>query len=183
MKPIYLIAALMLSACGSDDNANQADTNGTNVTETVAEPEAEGAGAAKATIGKMSESNGFVNVDVTVQPADETMTVMPAIATAMESVKADADRNKFVPTTGDERITITVKLKKADGTENDFGNLSIPLLPLMTAPKGDGIAILNLVDRAQPGSGPGFDAAKQWCGLDVHRQRAANFCSAVDKAA
>lgn len=173
----------MLSGCGSDDNANRADTNGTNVTETVAETEAEGAGAAKATIGKMSESNGFVNVDVTVQPADETMTVMPAIATAMEPVKAEADRNKFVPTTGDERITITVKLKKADGTENDFGNLSIPLLPLMTAPKGDGIAILNLVDRAQPGSGPGFDAAKQWCGVAAHRQRAANFCSAVDKAA
>lgn len=183
MKPIYLIAALMLSACDSSDDANQTDANGTNVTETASETQVESTGAVKATIGKMSESNGFVNVDVTVQPADETMTVMPAIATAMESVKADADRNKFVPTTGDERITISVKLKKADGTENDFGNLSIPLLPLMTAPKGDGIAILNLVDRAQPGSGPGFDAAKQWCGLDVHRQRAANFCSAVQKVA
>jgi hypothetical protein len=163
--------------------SDQQETS-SNITAVIRDPGMPAArSGAKGEITNFYSGNGFVNIDVVVKPADARLTVVPAVAEALAGLKAKVDANELVPTTGEKQVTAMVTMIDADGKRHDFGNIMLPLVPLMTAPKEQGAGLLNVATKLEAGTGPGFDAASAWCAVPSQRQQAARFCRLVDGAA
>lgn len=143
-----------------------------------------GEGPTGSRIAKILPDSG-VNVWVEIEvssPAPYHPDVVVEVAKLLDQTRTKLKAGTIKPGPEVQYVSAMVTTIGGDGNRFNFGNLRFPIEAFTASPLalGDPRKLLDAADMAEPGTGPGFQAAHAYCRDDANRDASPQFCGLVD---
>jgi len=143
-----------------------------------------GEGPTASRVAKILPDSG-VNVWVEIEvssPAPYHPDVVVEVAKLLDQTRGKLKAGSIKPGAEVQYVSAMVTTIGGDVNRFDFGNLRFPIGAFTASPAtlGDPRKLLDTADMAEPGGGPGFQAAHAYCRDDENRKASPQFCGLVD---